>query len=78
MIMDREAAAAGRVPPTAPSESDISNLITDESMGQHFFLFFGLGVQRIGRWLSFGLALGATRTSAATVEVSEVPGVEGG
>jgi len=34
MIMEREAAAAGRLPPTAPSESDISNLITDESNGR--------------------------------------------
>lgn len=28
-----------------------------------FILFFGMGVQRIGRWLPFGLALGATRRS---------------
>jgi len=28
-----------------------------------FVLFFGMGVQRIGRWLPFGLALGATRRS---------------
>jgi hypothetical protein len=28
-----------------------------------FMLFFGMGVQRIGRWLPFGLALGATRRS---------------
>jgi hypothetical protein len=28
-----------------------------------FFMFFVAGVQRIGRWLPFGLALGATRRS---------------
>jgi len=28
-----------------------------------FFMFFVMGVQRVGRWLPFGLALGATRRS---------------
>jgi hypothetical protein len=28
-----------------------------------FFVFFATGVQRIGRWLPFGLAIGATRRS---------------
>ena len=28
-----------------------------------FILFFGMGVQRIGEWLPFGLALGVTRRS---------------
>jgi hypothetical protein len=32
-------------------------------LGAIFLLFFFLGVQRIGRWLPFGLALGATRRS---------------
>jgi hypothetical protein len=32
-------------------------------LGALFIFFFFLGVQRIGRWLPFGLALGATRRS---------------
>jgi hypothetical protein len=34
-----------------------------DGVGVVFLMFFFLGVQRIGRWLPFGLALGATRRS---------------
>jgi hypothetical protein len=34
-----------------------------DGVGSIFIFFFFMGVQRIGRWLPFGLALGATRRS---------------